>query len=133
MGLSSILARSKLAHSSLVPCVSSPSRRLTYLMSLQERNERLFFHVLQSNIEDLLPLLQFPVLGEYCQKYSLMFRSVPRGIYLSLKDRGHVFSMLKNWPERRVKAICMTDGENVGTYGDLGVQAIGSPISRQCR
>ena len=110
--------------------MSSPSRRLTYLMSLQERNERLFFHVLQNNIEDLLPLLQFPVLGEYCQKYSLMFRSVPRGIYLSLKDRGHVFSMLKNWPERRVKAICMTDGENVGTYGDLGVQAIGSPISR---
>lgn len=110
--------------------MSSPSRRLTYLMSLQERNERLFFHVLQNNIEDLLPLLQFPVLGEYCQKYSLMFRSVPRGIYLSLKDKGHVFSMLKNWPERRVKAICMTDGENVGTYGDLGVQAIGSPISR---
>lgn len=110
--------------------MNSPSRRLTYLMSLQERNERLFFHVLQNNIEDLLPLLQFPVLGEYCQKYSLMFRSVPRGIYLSLKDKGHVFSMLKNWPERRVKAICMTDGENVGTYGDLGVQAIGSPISR---
>ncbi len=40
----------------------SPSRRLTYLMSLQERNERLFFHVLQNNIKDLLPLLQFPFL-----------------------------------------------------------------------
>ena len=110
--------------------MTNPIRKLTYLMSLQERNERLFFHVLQNNIEELLPLLQFPVLGEYCQKYSLMFRSVPRGLFLSLKDRGHVFSILKNWPERRVKAICLTDVENVGTFGDLGVQAIGSPISR---
>ena len=110
--------------------MASPVRQMTYLMSLQERNERLFFHVLQNNIEELLPLLQFPVLGEYCQKYSLMFRSSPRGLYLSLQDKGHVFSMLKNWPERRVKVICLTDGENVGTFGDLGVQAIGSPISR---
>ncbi|WPT13720.1 NADP-dependent malic enzyme [Picochlorum sp. SENEW3] len=105
-------------------------RKVTYLMSLQERNERLFYHVLQNNIEELLPLLQFPAMGEYCQKYSLMFRSLPRGLFLSLEDKGHVFSILKNWPERRVKAICLTDGESVGTFGDLGVQAIGSPISR---
>lgn len=105
-------------------------RKVTYLMSLQERNERLFFYVLQHNIEELLPLLQFPAMGEYCQKYSLMFRSLPRGLFLSLEDKGHVFAILKNWPERRVKAICLTDGQQVGTFGDLGVQAIGSPISR---
>lgn len=110
--------------------MKSDIRKVTYLMSLQERNERLFYYVLQKNIEELLPLLQFPALGEYCQKYSLMFRSLPRGLFLSLEDKGHVFSILKNWPERRVKAICLTDGEQVGTFNDLGVQAIGSPISR---
>lgn len=102
----------------------------TYLMSLQERNESLFYYVLEKNIEQLLPLLQYKVTSEYCKKYSLMFRSLPRGLFLSLEDKGHVAAILKNWPERRIKAICMTDGERVGTFGDLGVQAIGVPISR---
>ena len=48
--------------------------------------------------------------------------SLPRGMYLSLEDKGSVFSILKNWPERRIKAICLTDGQSVGHLGDLGVQ-----------
>ncbi|KAI3436725.1 hypothetical protein D9Q98_006140 [Chlorella vulgaris] len=102
----------------------------TYLMSLQERNERLFYYVLSEHIEELLPLMSGPTIGEYCQGYSLMFRSLPRAMYLGLEDKGSVFSILKNWPERRVKAICLTDGQRVGNLGDLGVQAIGMPISR---
>ncbi len=43
-------------------------------------------------------------------------------MYLSLEDKGSVFSILKNWPERRIKAICLTDGQSVGHLGDLGVQ-----------
>ena len=105
-------------------------QKVTYLLSLQERNERLFFHVLQHHVEELSPLLQYPAIGEYCREYSLMFRSLPRGLYLSLEDKGHVSTIIKNWPERRVKAICLTDGEAVGTLGDLGVQAIAAPISR---
>lgn len=110
--------------------MSSTEQKVVYLMSLQERNERLFFHVLQNNVEEIVPLLQFPAVGQYCKTYSLMFRSLPRGLFLSLQDKGHVFSIIKNWPERRVKAICLTDGECMGTLGDMGVQAIGAPISR---
>lgn len=51
-------------------------------------------------------------------------------MFLSLADKGSIFSILKNWPERRVKAICLTDGSRIGPFGDLGVQAIGVPISR---
>lgn len=43
---------------------------------------------------------------------------------------GRIYSLLKNWPERRIKAICLTDGERVGALGDLGVQAVGVPISK---
>ncbi|PSC71621.1 NADP-dependent malic enzyme [Micractinium conductrix] len=108
----------------------NPIDRHTYLMSLKERNERLFYYVLSEHIEELLPIMTQPTIGQYCQGYSLMFRSLPRAMYLSLEDKGSIFSILKNWPERRVKAICLTDGERVGNLGDLGVQAIGVPISR---
>eukprot|EP00887_Chlorella_sp_A99_P002862 scaffold6.g2862.t1 len=107
--------------------------KLVYLFSLQarlecERNERLFYSVLAYNIEELLPLFTYPTLGEYCQAFSLMFRSLPRGMFISLADKGNIFTILKNWPERRVKAICLTDGSRVGPLGDLG--AIAVPISR---
>ena len=49
---------------------------------------------------------------------------------MSTAFAGRVYSLLKNWPERRVKAICLTDGERVGYLGDLGVQAVGVPISK---
>lgn len=47
---------------------------------------------------------------------------MPRGLFLCLEDRGRVAGILKNWPERRVKAICLTDGSRLGTLGDVGVQ-----------
>ena len=46
-------------------------------------------------------------------------------MYLGLEDKGNVFGILKNWPERRVKAVCLTDGQRVGSLGDLGVQVGG--------
>lgn len=63
-------------------------RRHNYLMSLQERNERLFYRVLTDNIEELLPIVDLPTVGAYCQKHGLMFRSVPRGLYIGLQDKG---------------------------------------------
>lgn len=104
--------------------------RLDYLLSLQGRNERLFFYVLSKHIQDLLHVVYQPTVSAYCQQYSLMFRSLPRGLFVSMKDKGQVFSLLKNWPERRIKMLCLTDGEAVGPYGDLGVQGIGVATSK---
>lgn len=60
----------------------------TYLTSLQERNERLFYRVLNDNIEELLPIIHMPTVAEYCSKYGLMFRSLPRGLWITIEDRG---------------------------------------------
>ncbi|EIE23960.1 NADP-dependent malic enzyme [Coccomyxa subellipsoidea C-169] len=109
---------------------SSDLERHSYLTSLQERNESLFYYVLSNNIEELLPIVHMPTVSEYCQTYGLMFKSLPRSLFICMKDKGRVYSLLKNWPERRIKAICLTDGERVGALGDLGVQAVGVPVSK---
>ena len=46
--------------------------------------------MLSDNIEELLPVVDLPTVGAYCQKHGLMFRSVPRGLYIGLEDKGAI-------------------------------------------
>ena len=57
-------------------------------MHVQERNESLFYYVLANNIEELLPVVHMPTVSHYCQLYGLMFRSLPRSLFISMRDKG---------------------------------------------
>ena len=95
-----------------------------HLLGLLERNERLFHRVLCEHYEELLPVMYAPTVGQVCKKFSVMFNR-PRGLYITCKDRGEIHRILKNWPEKRVKLVVVTDGERVMGLGDLGVQGMG--------
>src|SRR5712692_4732243 len=100
-----------------------------YLSQLQDTDERLFYRVLMSDPAHFLPLVYTPTVGEACLQFGHIMRR-PKGLYLSIKRKGRVREILRNWPQRDVRFIVVTSGERILGLGDLGANGMGIPIGK---
>jgi malate dehydrogenase (oxaloacetate-decarboxylating)(NADP+) len=100
-----------------------------YMIGLQDRNEQLFYKTLIEHLEELSPIIYTPTVGLACQEYSRVFRR-PRGIFITKHHRGHIRSILRNWPYKDVLIIVVTDGERILGLGDLGSNGMGIPVGK---
>ena len=102
--------------------------RYIHLVSLQDRNETLFFRLLHDHIDEMMPVVYTPVVGEACQQYSHIYRH-PRGLYISYDQRDRIDAIFANHP-RSPAVIVVTDGERILGLGDQGVGGMGIPTGK---
>ena len=103
--------------------------RYIYLTNLLDHNETLFYRTVMSDPARFLPIVYDPTIGEACLKFGHIYRQT-RGMYLSITRRGKVKEILKNWPQKDVRFICVTDGGRILGLGDLGANGAGIPIGK---
>jgi malate dehydrogenase (oxaloacetate-decarboxylating) len=107
----------------------SDLERYIYLAALQDRNETLFFRLVQDHIAEMTPIIYTPTVGMACQRFSHIYRR-PRGLYLAYEQRDNLEAILRAAPVTDPRVIVVTDGERILGLGDLGVGGMLIPIGK---
>ncbi|UCG11963.1 MAG: NAD-dependent malic enzyme [Deltaproteobacteria bacterium] len=107
----------------------SDIEKYIFMMALLDRNLTLYDRVLVDHIEEMMPIIYTPTVGQACLEYSHIFRK-PQGIFLSANQKGRFTGLLRQWPEKDVKIIVVTDGERILGLGDLGAAGMGIPVGK---
>lgn len=107
----------------------TPIDKYRFMAAMQKRNERLFFRMIIDYIDELMPVVYTPTVGQACQEYASHFRET-KGFYVSIDHRGRIDELMSNWVEDDVRLIVVTDGERILGLGDLGVSGMGIVIGK---
>lgn len=113
----------------IIGSYKAPINKYQVLEGVHASDESLYFELLVRNIDEYLPIVYTPTVGEACQKFSHIFRYA-RGLYVSAEDKGRVRQLVANVPHQDVDIIVVTDGQRILGLGDLGVNGMGIPIGK---
>lgn len=100
-----------------------------YLSTLKQNNTDLFYRLLIDNVGTLMPLVYTPTIGDVCLQYSTLYTH-PEALYISIKQRKSIATILRNWPYPEPSICVVTDGSRILGLGDLGVNGVGISIGK---
>lgn len=103
--------------------------RYIFLENLHMQNERLFYRVLVEHLEDLMPIVYTPTVGDAVLNFDSLYRN-RCGMYFSRLDSGVMRRMLDNWPSNDVEIIVVTDGGRVLGLGDWGTNGMAISVGK---
>lgn len=99
-----------------------------YLSTIKSQNVDLFYRLLMDHAKELMPLVYTPTIGDVCLQYSTLYTR-PEALYISIKQRKSIRTILRNWPYANPEICVVTDGSRILGLGDLGVNGVGIPVS----
>lgn len=100
-----------------------------YLRAIQDNNETLFYRLITEHIDEMMPIIYTPTVGDACEQFSDIYRNA-RGLFISYDERHQIDDILRSATKRNVKVIVVTDGERVLGLGDQGIGGMGIPIGK---
>ncbi len=100
-----------------------------YLRAIQDNNETLYYRLVRDHIDEMMPIIYTPTVGDACEQFSDIYRS-SRGLFISYADRHNIDDILRNATKGKVKVIVVTDGERILGLGDQGIGGMGIPIGK---
>ena len=103
--------------------------RYIYLIGLLDRNETLFYHTLMSDPARFMPIVYDPTVADACLAFGHIYRRA-RGMYITRHMKGRMAEVLRNWPQRDVRFICVSTGGRILGLGDIGANGMGIPIGK---
>lgn len=109
----------------------SPMDKHIYLRNIQDANETAYYRLLVDHLEEIMPLIYTPTVGQACQQFSKIYRR-KRGLFIAWPDRDRIDDILQNATKHNVKVIVVTDGERILGLGDQGIGGMGIPIGKLC-
>ena len=108
---------------------STDFEKYIYLQSLSQTDTDTYYALILDHTKKIMPLIYTPTVGEGCEKLHLVYPR-PRGLWISIKDKGRVKKVLENWPQKDIRVIVVTDGERILGLGDLGAHGMGIPVGK---
>ena len=103
--------------------------RYIYLIGLGDRNETLFYRTLMSDPARFVPIVYDPTVADACLTFGHILRRA-RGMYITRDMKGRIAQVLRNWPTKDVRFVCVSTGGRILGLGDIGANGMGIPIGK---
>ncbi len=107
----------------------TPFEKYVFLRGLQDTTETLFYALLGAHLEEMLPIVYTPTVGEGCERFSDCFTK-PRGLFISWPHRHRIEQILSDPRLDAIQVIVVSDGERILGLGDQGAGGMGIPIGK---
>lgn len=106
-----------------------PLAKHQYLRALQERSELLFFATLESHLEEMMPIVYTPTVGQAVAEFSYLYQN-PRGLSLSTINVDRAHEVVSCYPMNEVRMIVATDSSAILGLGDQGYGGLAISIGK---